>query len=436
MIPMRYFFIFIYCISCMPSDSTLLTHSPMGHTLHHNSVFSPDGQWVVFDGRNDDTKIGETSVIGLLHVSTGEEKVIYTTKDPTVYGPGVGAASFSPVRDFVIFIHGLPDADQEKPYAMGRRTGVGIDISRPFEPVMMDARDITSPYAAGSLRGGTHSHAWSGDGQLISFTYNDELVDADLRVVGVMVPYEPGVEVDSSPGNNPGTYYSAIVTEVVREPVLGSDEISKAFDECWVGKEGYEDREGRHRPYAVAFQGHTRNAAGEVITEIYVVDIDPKQMMADTEAVGKIGERPQVPKGIHQRRITFSEKGLSDTRHWLRSSPDGRYVYALARDAQHRNQVIRVTVNTGEIRYLTRNKFSIDFPLNISYDGRKICYLGGNRIYLLDVEREESVALTGGAGGKLVGAPVFSPEENLIVYNQYVRNKQGEEFLQIRKVRF
>ena len=415
-------------------ESVPLTRLAMGHTIHHNSVFSPDGQWVVFDGRNDDTKIGETPVIGLVNVSTGEEKIIYQTNNPTAYGPGVGAASFSPVRDFVIFIHGLPDAVQGKPYAISRRTGVGIDIHHPFQPVMMDARDVTPPYAAGSLRGGTHSHAWSGDGQLISFTYNDELADPDLRVVGVMLPYASGVQVDSAPGNNPGTWYSAIVTEVVRNPAPGSDEISKAFDECWVN--GYTDNTGKNIPYAVAFQGNVLTPEGKVKTEIFLVDIDPDKILEDSRAVGTVGERPRVPAGIRQRRITFSEKGLSDTRHWLRSDPQGRYIYALAKDEKGHDQIIQVEIRTGNIRYLTRNNFSVDFAFNVSPDGEKIGYVGANQVHILDIGKKESVQVTHhpDTDGKVAGAPSFSPKGDILVYNQYVKNKNGEEFLQIRKI--
>lgn len=415
-------------------ENVLFTRSHRGHTLHHNGVFSPDGQWVVFDGRNDDTKIGETADIGLVNVTTAEEILIYSTENSSVFGPGVGAASFSPTDDFVIFIHGLPDANQEKPYGMSRRTGVGIDIRRPFEPVMMDARDMTPPYTPGSLRGGTHSHMWSGDGEMLSFTYNDELVDPDLRVVGVMVPYTPGVKVDSAPGNNSGKYYSAVVTKVVREPAPGSDEISKAFDECWVGSSGYTNARGEKIPYAIAFQGNTIGANGQVITEVFVVDIDPQRVVADAEAVGEPGTRPHVPQGMQQRRITFSEKGLSDTRHWLRSSPDGRYIYALAKDENNLDQIIQITVSTGEIFYLTHNRFSIDFAFNVSHDGKRICYVGQNQVHILDIEKEESVVMSRGTGGKIVGAPSFSPKDDLIIYNQYIKNEKGEDFLQIRKI--
>ncbi|MBX2952322.1 MAG: DUF3748 domain-containing protein [Leadbetterella sp.] len=415
--------------------SELLTRSAMGHTLHHHGVFSPDGQWIVFDARNDDTKIGETRSIGVVNVSTGEESTIYETQNATVYGPGVGAASFSPVKDFVIFIHGLAHASREKPYGMSRRTGVGIDMHQAFQPVMMDARDVTFPYTPGSLRGGTHSHAWSADGQLISFTYNDELADPDLRVVGVMVPYAPGVQVDSAPGNNSGKYYSAIVTDVVRKPVPGSDEISKAFDECWVN--GYTDREGREHPYVLAFQGHTRNAEGRQVTEVFLVEIDPQKILADSQAVGEAGERPRVPAGIRQKRLTFSEKGLSDTRHWLRSDPQGQYIYALAKDEKGHDQIIQIEIRTGGTRYLTRNPFSVDFAFNVSPDGEKISYVGANQVHILDIGKEESVQLThhSDADGKVTGAPCFSPQGDMLVYNQYVKNGKGEAFLQIRKVR-
>lgn len=413
-------------------DNEPLTHSAMGHTIHHNGVFSPDGQWMVFDGRNDDTKIGETPVIGLVNVSTGEESIIYETKNPTVYGPGVGAASFSPVSDFVIFIHGLPDADREKPYAMSRRTGVGIDIHQPFQPVMMDARDITVPYTAGSLRGGTHSHAWSADGQLISFTYNDELVDPDLRVVGVMVPCDAGVQVDSAPGNNNGKYYSAVVTEVVREPAPGSDEISKAFDECWVGSNGYTDNAGNEVAYALAFQGNVRTPAGKTITEIFIADIDPGKILKDPDAVGREGERPHVPAGIRQRRLTFTENGISDTRHWLRSDREGKFIYALGKDHRGRNQIIRAEVSSGKTEQVSRNDFSIDYPFNLDSDGRRICFVALNNVYVFDLEKRESRCLTPDhAYGKIVGAPSFSPDNKFIVYNQYRKHADGQEYLQI-----
>src|SRR5690606_40531376 len=153
-----------YLQSCMnnqekntnTNEITMLTSSDMGHTLHHNNAFSKDDEWIVFDGRNDDTKIGETATIGVVHVETGEEKIIYQTQHQTIYGPGVGAVSFSPTADRVIFIHGLTNADSVKPYDMSRRIGVGIDIDSPLQAFHYDARDVVASNPPGSVRGGTH----------------------------------------------------------------------------------------------------------------------------------------------------------------------------------------------------------------------------------------------------------------------------------------
>ncbi|QDK83608.1 DUF3748 domain-containing protein [Spirosoma sp. KCTC 42546] len=418
----------------MTLTSSSLTVLSAGHTLHHNGVFSKDGQWIVFDGRNDDTKIGENSTIGIVNVKTGEEKIIYKTSNQTIYGPGVGAVSFSPVDNRVIFIHGLSDANAGKPYAMSRRTGVGIDINSPYSPFYYDARDIHFPYTPGSLRGGTHSHCWSGDGKFISFTYNDELIEPNLRMVGIMLPFSPGVKVDSAKGNNDGIMYSSIVTTVLSNPKPGSDEINKAFDECWIGQNGYTRQSGAHMPYAIAFQGNVLNKEGKQITEVFIVDIDPEKILMDFAAVGKAGEGPRVPKGIHQRRLTYSEKGLSDTRHWLRSSPDGKFIYALAKGQNEYSQLVEIEGNTGNLRFLTNNNFSIDYSFNLNKEGNKIAYVAQNSVYLFDLIKGVSTKLTSSENGKIIGAPSFSPRDHLLVFNQYSKDRNGNDFLQIRKI--
>lgn len=405
---------------------TTLTRSASGHTIHHNGAFSPDDEWIVFDGRNDDTKIGETSTIGMVNIKTGEEKILYKTNNQTKYGPGVGAASFSPKENMVLFIHGLYDANQNKPYDMTRRFGLAIDTNSPMVGIHMDARDIVSPYTAGSLRGGTHSHCWSADGRLVSFTYNDEFVDPDLRMVGVMVPHERGVVVPEGKGNNNGKLYAAVVTDVVREPKWGSDEISKAFDECWV------EIKGR---YEIAFQGNTRNDKGETVTEIFTVGIDPQSILDDTMAVGKLGERPQVPKGIKQRRLSRTAKGLSDLRHWLRSSPDGSTIYALAKDDHGRNQVVQCNVMTGETTYLTDLDFSISSPINISSKGDKVTFVADNNVYVLSLASKKLDKLTSNSPAdlKVVGAPVFSRRDDKVAFNQFVIENEIE-YIQIKLV--
>lgn len=413
-----------------------LTFTPQGHSIHHNNVFSPDDQWIVFDGRNDDTKIGETTTIGIVHTDTGEERELYKTTNPTQFGPGVGAASFSPIQDRVVFIHGLQNFSAEKTYAISRRTGVGIDISNPMVPIHMDARDAEAPYTAGSLRGGTHSHCWSGDGSMISFTYNDDMVDSDLRVVGVMVPHSSPIKVPVADGNNNGIMYSAIVSDVVRSPQWGSDQISKAFDECWIGSDGYINGVGDVVKYAVAFQGNTLNKKGETITEIYTVDIDQELLTQDVSAVGSLGERPHVPRGIKQRRLSHTTRGLSDLRHWLRSSKDGLHIYALAKDDQGRNQIVQCHTVSGEFKYISDFGFSIASPINISYEGDKITFVAANNVYIYEMNTQHLTKLTDNKEQalKIVGAPVFSRKDKLIAFNQFM-NKDGIEKVQIKIIK-
>lgn len=407
-----------------------LTTSPKGHTLHHNSVFSKDGQWIVFDGRNDDTKIGETATIGMVNIETREERVLYQTTNQTIYGPGVGAVSFSPVQDEVIFIHGLPNANEERPYDISRRTGMLVDIQQEGSAFPADARDVSAPYVPGSLRGGTHSHCWSPDGAMLSFTYNDELVEPDLRVVGVMLKPEADILVDEKPGNSNGRYYAAIVSDVVANPTPGSDDINKAFDECWLSPAA----DGTSDDYSIAFQGNTIDENGQLVTEIFVVEIDKEKILADKDAVGKAGERPKVPRGIRQKRLTYGAN-LSDLRHWLRSSHDGKYIYALAKDEQGNNQVVRCNVRDGKLSFVTNNPFSISSPFNLCKESKKITFVAENNVFVYDMDRNESIQLTRNdlKDLRVVGAPSFSPDGDFVVYNQYER-MGDEEYLQIKRV--
>nr|MCC5648200.1 hypothetical protein [Nostoc sp. CHAB 5824] len=136
---------------------------------------------------------------------------------------------------------------------------------------------------------------------------------------------------------------------------------------------------------------------------------------------------------IQQRRITFSEKGLSDTRHWLRSSPDGKFIYALAKDQEEHNQIIQIEITTGTITLLTHNDFSIDYSFNLNKEGNKIAYVAQNSVYVLDLTKGISSKIGNEEKGKIVGAPSFSPRDPLLVFNQYMKDKNGEDYLQIRK---
>ena len=403
---------------------TTLSHRRVGHTLHHQHVFSPDNQWIVFDGRNDETKIGETAEIGLVHIATGEERTLYHNATQQTYGPGIGAASFHPQRNRVVCIKGLDNASPAMPYAIDRRIGLAVDLEHPLLGIHLDARHTQAPYRAGTLRGGTHSHGWSAHGDYISFTYNDAFVESDLRVVGVMIPVAEPILVEEHAGDNSGELYSVILSDVVARARYGSDEVEKAFDECWVGSTN-----------TIAFQGHTRNAEGALITEIFVVDVDQEAIVKDPAAVGKVGERPRVPQGIVQRRLSHTLKGLSNLRHWLRASADGRYIYALAKDEQERNQLVQCAVQDGAFSYISNFDFSIASPINISYKGDKITFIAQNNVFVYTLEQRQLEQLTDFTldDQPLAGVPVFSRDDKQIAFNQFVQ-QDGESNLQIKLI--
>jgi len=245
-----------------------ITHDAGGHTINNTQCFSPDDQWIVYDTRNNDSQISATGFISMVNTHTAEGKELYHTQNQTSYGPGVGAATFSPTRNRVLFIHGIRNSNNNNPYGFTRRTGVAIDIADPFHPIFMDARNIISPFTPGALRGGTHAHTWSGDGEWISFTYNDFIIEqaskkdsslGDLRVVAVMNTIHPVAVPDTSnEENNNGSMFSVVVTKVTDHPKWGSDEIDKAFDEGWIGSQGYRKKDGSWQHRAIAFQGMSK----------------------------------------------------------------------------------------------------------------------------------------------------------------------------------
>ncbi|RYF90361.1 MAG: DUF3748 domain-containing protein, partial [Chitinophagaceae bacterium] len=252
-----------------------LTSDLKGHCLNSTQCFSADGKMIVYDTRNVDSALASNGEIRIFNIETLEDRLVYKTENQTAFGPGVGAVTFSPVANRVLFLAGIRNADESNPYSITRRTGFAVDVSneatqpvigdtgqtetvvQPNRVIRMDARDIVEPYTPGALRGGTHAHTWSGDGQWVSFTYNDHVLHKaaintpdsngssttilpqadpaheiiDTRTVGVMFPGSTQVAGADDVENINGTMFSVLVTKVVKRPKPGTDEISRAFDE-------------------------------------------------------------------------------------------------------------------------------------------------------------------------------------------------------------
>lgn len=404
-----------------------LTFGSYGHTLHHCQIMSPDNQWIVYDIRNEDSAIGTTTRIERVHTDSKTIEILYEVAHTSNYGPGVGAATYSPNQDCVLFIHGLQNATSEFPYAMNRRSGVGIFISHPNQPIHFDARNCNFPYTKGALRGGTHSHCWHPDGNLISFTYNDAVLsEANIdneRVVGIMFPQEVNLENENAE-NFSGKYFSAIVSRIVNNAQYGSDEIEKAFDECWVGNKR-----------TIAFQGWVRDSEGNRKTEIFIIDL-PQDLTYDGKfpLEGDNRTLPHPPEGVGQKRVTRTLKGVSGFRHWLRSSPDGQFVYFLMEDEFNCTNIFSVNIQNSEVNQVTFHNSAIHSPFNISPNGHQFVYLWNDSLVVFDtIKRSFNVLIASNLD--LYGIPNFDKNGEFVYYNQYVEDELASKFLQIFKMK-
>jgi dipeptidyl aminopeptidase/acylaminoacyl peptidase len=430
-------------------QETVLTTGTYGHTLNAAQVFSPDDLWILYDTRNEDSHIQSTGSIEKVHAKTGEVITVYSVEKQTAFGPGVGAVACHPHEHKVIFIHGLLNCDEQRPYGFTRRFGAITDFNRP-SLIHAEGRCTTTTLVAGALRGGTHAHTWSGDGKRISFTYNDYLMEAleksgglvkDLRTIGVMTS-GPTVAVSKEDEENfSGQYFAVVAATVTEKPTPGSDEVERAFDECWIGTDGYTLVNGRKQKYAIAFQGMVRTADGRQVTEVFVADIptDITQAATDKPLEGTASTRPNVPAGLVQRRITFTadrkHAGIQGPRYRLRTSPDGSVIYFLMKDDGGVVQVFSVSTTGGSIRQVTNLKHSVQTQFNVSPDGNTLSVVADNSIWFVDASDGQSARVTERTEDERrpVSGALWSHDGKTLVFNRYVPAGDNR-YLQIVKM--
>lgn len=334
-----------------------ITHDPKNHSLDNNDNFSPDDRFLVYDTRENEGAIQNSISIEKVEIATGKIDMIYRAPDAVKdRGPGVGAVSFHPVEDRVIFIHG-PFTSTGLVYDQACRFGAMVPASGKVAMQPADARDVTSPFTPGALRGGTHRHEFSGNGEWIGFTYNDAIMKArgvDLRTIGVTrlgTPVTPDAATDSAPGNHDGAGFSVLVVHVVPEPQPGSDEISRAAEDSWVGAQGYVKPDGS-RQHARAFIGDTRDAQGRLLREVYLVDIPSVLTQPGPlgPLAGTLDAFPAPPAGAAQRRLTHTEhRPHPGCFGIVRADPQGRWIAFLANDDAGARQIFLVSPLGGEM---------------------------------------------------------------------------------------
>jgi WD40 repeat protein len=285
------------------------------------------------------------------------------------------------------------------------------------------------PFTPGALRGGSHVHVFSPDGSRVSFTYEDDALDRspgehNQRNVGVSVLGRPVRVPASHPRNHDGEAFSVLVTRTWDNPRPGSDEISKAFEDAWLGTRGYLRPDGTRQRWAIAFQGLVESPKGYSIAEVFIADLpDDLTVPDDGPLQGTPSTRPRPPAGTTQRRLTFTADrkypGVWYPRHWLRSSPDGSRIAFLLHDDVGVVQLWTVSPNGGPPTQVTREPFSIASAFTWSPDGRHIAHVIRNSVCVTDVMTGQTVSLTGGPTPGAFPrheACVFSPDGRRIAY--------------------
>lgn len=272
-----------------------VTFSPKNHNLDNNDNFSPDMRFLCYDTREQvGPGIDNSLSIEKVEIATGIETVLYAPPSRTGESPapGVGAVSYAPIADEVVFIHGplLEEVAARGPYGKPNRTGAQVKADGSGARSWLDWRDIETSRDTlpGAHRGGTHRHEYSLDGRRVGFTYDDFLLPEYDRTIGYM-------EAHANAPSGARCYFAVLVKPV---PMGKSKpgEIEKAFGDSWVGKHGL----------MRAFIGKVRAADGVNYEEsLFVVDV-PASVDIATADSGSATRYPSPPKGLTIRRLTHS----------------------------------------------------------------------------------------------------------------------------------
>lgn len=414
-----------------------LTSSPISKALDNNDNFSPDGRFLVYDTR-DSVGPGPANSTSIMKVSvaTGQESDVYRPKSVTgpEAAPGVLAASWSPVSDEIVFIHGplLAETARVGFYSQTNRRGAVVNSSGTGTVRFLDCRDVASPTTpSGAHRGGTHRHEYSADGRRIGFTYDDQLVRTYGRNLGILVPH-PKAPCGVS-------HYFAVLLPIVPAADAKPGDLVRAADDSWIGPNGL----------MRAFVGNANESNGHTATSLFVVDI-PENTDFTTADSGTATRYPTPPKGLKIRRLAQH----ATTPGIVRGSRDGARIAYYATDANHVRQIFIVDSHGAENQrpvQATSLPSGAASGLRWHPSGNSIAVLSENGIAVTCVRPGPLFGKTTwltrhGAGTPPAEALVWSPNGKLLAFNRRVptvdgngkpaKDATGKDFKQIFLVDF
>ncbi|WP_353613673.1 DUF3748 domain-containing protein [Mangrovibacter phragmitis] len=402
-----------------------VTFSPRHHQLTNINTWTPDSQWLVFDVRPSGASF-TSETVERVQIHSGTTEVIWRAQQ----GAYVGVITVNPqLPERYVFIHSPENPDENWQYDFHHRRGVTVCGG---QAANLDALSITAPYFPGALRGGSHVHVWSPDGQYLSFTYNDHVLHErdpalDLRNVGVAVPFGPVNPPLRHSREYAGSHWCTLVSRTTPEPQPGSDEINRAYEEGWVGNQGYLKPNGERQRYALAFIGDTRSVQGETIPELFIVDLPDNEAAWKTQGDAPLAGTPETmpapPAGVYQKRLTYTHHcawpGLvNQPRHWVRASPDGEHIAFLMRDNNGVVQVWLVSPNGGECRQLTRLAHDVQSAINWHPAGKWLGFISEQKIVMCSYPEGKILELTAPQEEISGDAVVFSPDGQFIAWMQ------------------